>query len=1065
MRLQQLLQPKMATHPKASDGLAVFRIRVQLLFQSPLTTDYRIALGQNIEDSEGLKVTPDTIDFSTADYQTESYIPSGIADQLSEITTIGTNLYIRAGTEDTDIHQVHHWTYNTNQWTPQGIISPDGLGHFYGQRITKLKAFESALPGIGTDGRPAMLPVLLVATTPMIIDPNESHQGALWAFSICKDIPRLLFAVSLGPGVYSYVSDIDCRNGIIAVSRITSSTALIDINTAIQGWINWADDPSQAIRPEGANQQAIFQTYHIGDPNATFIPSYYGINLLPIQSPENGMAIALSQGVAHAYIGGITNMILKSNNPNTWYPQPTFIQSQTNPMMDNRVAHLPLESGLWLRRQNLIEGITITETDSIGNQITYTTNVTVGHRNTAQGDSARYLQLVDQGDPENPRELGKWIAPGQILNPDPCVDSSTGLVAVPVAKTGTANSTTWFIIDIRNTSNPGVIAEIPNLGRWGSMSCGILYTSGYGKLASVDLNQIVVPQIQQQDVVSNQSSALNPVSGFEAKTRIASIVKNSNQNNQANLFDCAPAPNYKITIDLVTINQGVERYLDDDLKNISPEFKEKLLQRPDYIGKETQLYKDFEWKKDVPRVGGRPAIFRVYASKKAGEDIPPVKISLEVTNSKTYSEGGSPELKTAIFLAKENSGEAVALSENKGKFGDIVPENPNGFTVFTFELTNKEDFILLGEETKIKVIVEPQSENGNTDQSITVGNPYQNPKTVRFEYSEEMVIDLIPVEYITITDETIKMEDAQIEEFKQRFSENLRAIMPITLCDDKGEERLKINVLKSPYKKNENDEDVVDNSKLIASHSGKEFDKLTWKEKWGPLEGTNLVVPTRDKLSEKFDTWEGKLITNADAPYNDVEDSNNSNIFKLLLINGSAEFGIYYPEKHNGVDDAPRGYIASPRMAVIYVYPTPNQKKFHYFNSIHEIGHNLGSLHAPSGIVDVASFWMNQPTNSPYTPENIGVPGYLFRINSSPTIKPWWKPDDRIGNLMPDEETDIMGYGILLDDSGNRSYDNKWVSDFNFAQWWNSQSNQEYRHLPIGKRIYPNQKLNPKNTQ
>ena len=46
-----------------------------------------------------------------------------------------------------------------------------------------------------------------------------------------------------------------------------------------------------------------------------------------------------------------------------------------------------------------------------------------------------------------------------------------------------------------------------------------------------------------------------------------------------------------------------------------------------------QAESGFGWKKEVPLVGGRPAVFRVYASKGHGMNIPAVSIRLEVTGT------------------------------------------------------------------------------------------------------------------------------------------------------------------------------------------------------------------------------------------------------------------------------------------------------------------------------------------------------------------------------------------------------------------------------------------------
>ncbi|MCL1894730.1 MAG: alpha/beta hydrolase [Holophagaceae bacterium] len=268
-----------------------------------------------------------------------------------------------------------------------------------------------------------------------------------------------------------------------AVSRISSSAALIDINTAISGWAQWANDPSLATNPGGANQQAIFQSYHITDPGHWFLPAYYGIALLPFIPPENTLAFATSQGLAHMDLKGITNMVLKRTGSDTsWMPGPAFEQSPSNPILHKDLVYLPLEGSHWLRKQNLIEGLTITKTD----QTTKTANVLVGHRgNGVDEPGSRLLYFIDQTDPYNPEVLGHWEAPGPILYRDPCVDQSTGYVAVPVKKDD-SKDTSWFVLDIRIPASPSIIAVVPG-GTRGAMSSGLLYISDRASISVVDL--------------------------------------------------------------------------------------------------------------------------------------------------------------------------------------------------------------------------------------------------------------------------------------------------------------------------------------------------------------------------------------------------------------------------------------------------------------------------------------------------------------------------------------------------------------------------------------------------
>jgi len=148
-----------------------FKLRINLYFPSLTTgqlksgTQYRITFGQGIEDDEELKVTPSTIDFTTADHQTQDYAPPGLT-QLGQIAALGTGVFAVAGDGEAVPHQVRHWRYSAGHWESHGTVAPRGQNTFYGQEITKIKAFESALPGTDPNGNPAMFPLLLVATKP-----------------------------------------------------------------------------------------------------------------------------------------------------------------------------------------------------------------------------------------------------------------------------------------------------------------------------------------------------------------------------------------------------------------------------------------------------------------------------------------------------------------------------------------------------------------------------------------------------------------------------------------------------------------------------------------------------------------------------------------------------------------------------------------------------------------------------------------------------------------------------------------------------------------------------------
>ncbi|MCL1908892.1 MAG: hypothetical protein FWG12_05950, partial [Holophagaceae bacterium] len=586
-------------------------------------------------------------------------------------------------------------------WLDKGMTGPSPESNFYNQELGTLKAFEYAINGIDSSGNPTHGPLLLVTTYPSGYDVNK--QGALWGYKICSGSPELIFAVSLGAGVSSNSPNIDCRNGVIAVGRLVSSVALIDINAAISGWAQWANDPGLATNPGGVNQQAIFQAFHMADPQGPEIPANYGVSLLPTERMTNGtqegIAFAVAVSQLTQAVRGVPNMILESPTY-AWEPQPPF-RGQSG-QKDDRAIHIPIGDNLGFRKQALIENITIQKESQ-----TVTTNVLVA----LEARDQKRLYFIDEGNPKQPETLGYWQAPGTILYREPSIDRTTNLMAVPVAITeGADSNTVWFVLSVSDPASPSVVAEIRGLGDRGAMCYGVLYTSSGSRLAAVDLNLAVQPQQQAQQQTTNTGR-------LDTSPTLSPIVKTSVPNS---LFDCDPALGSKVSINLVTINQAVERHLDNDNKNIGTD----LRGLNKYRNNQGQLLADFEWKETVPLVGGRPAVFRVYAKKLTGKDIPPVNIKLELTGPTNEN------LRTEVFEANEGT---KSITYKNEEFGNVDHEN-----VFTFEVTDKEAFSLLGPNTKVKVIVEPEGPMGSQINltSQDVYNPYKDGKEIEFEYSE-----------------------------------------------------------------------------------------------------------------------------------------------------------------------------------------------------------------------------------------------------------------------------------------------------------------------------------------
>jgi hypothetical protein len=62
-----------------------------------------------------------------------------------------------------------------------------------------------------------------------------AQQCAMWVFNACPQVgtPWLLFGMSLGNYKDGYAPTVGCRDGAIAVGRLTNSILLVDISTGL----------------------------------------------------------------------------------------------------------------------------------------------------------------------------------------------------------------------------------------------------------------------------------------------------------------------------------------------------------------------------------------------------------------------------------------------------------------------------------------------------------------------------------------------------------------------------------------------------------------------------------------------------------------------------------------------------------------------------------------------------------------------------------------------------------------------------------------------------------------
>ncbi|MCL1894776.1 MAG: hypothetical protein FWG02_11210, partial [Holophagaceae bacterium] len=587
----------------------------------------------------------------------------------------------------------------------------------------------------------------------------------------------------------------------------------------------------------------------------------------------------------------------------------------------------------------------------------------------------------------------------EIVSRIPEVDFATNLTAVPV-KNSASGETSWFVIDFHDPENPVVVHREDGLSSNGGLANGVLYGFRGSQLVAIEVIKIT---------------------------------------SQHYLPGCNLSP--RITVDLVTINQGVERHL--GYTNIDP-----VLRDADrYTENPEAMQNDFGWKNDVPRVGGRPTIFRVYASKVSGDAIPPVSVKLEITGPLAKKKESDPEPESKIFLANENAQE---LTTEKGVFGKVKPGDEGIFTVFTFELTDKDDFSLLGPDTKLRLIVEPESSNesGNGISELEIYNPFRMETSIPFTYSEPMVIDLIPVDWKIDDPEVgppqpeVALSYGELTAYKYELEEHIRAIMPITINDGTEKQYLTVHALipdssgkyypNNITNGNKAFDRLVVSSDVLLDESRDENDELSQERSLYPFSDSDAL----------FNYLYRKLCYSS-KPYN-ANHNENRKIFKLLLLKAESE-KTYNPDRTYGLI---KGYGATgDHFSIVFADPAGSfNGESHMYTALHELGHNLGSTHAPVSIppteFNVDKHWYEKMhldfQDSPYFQGKIGVPGHLFYLddsNAGANIRVSWR--NEYNRTLNKNSNDIMGY--------NNIESLIWISDRNFAQW--------YQHLNSSKAV------------
>ena len=387
-------------------------------------------------------------------------------------------------------------------------VAGSGGGYFLGQDIVGMQAFRR----VNVSQVP--MDLLIVTTQPSGV--NYNQQGALWVFNACSGLaePKLLFGMSTGQGAQGYVPSVGCKDGVIAVGRITSSIQLVDIAT---GMARWNGDISAVIQPQGNNTQAVFQPFWLADPEYLWKdgdtlsggqPVHWSVALTPCQFITDSPALQVAVGYSHigaqwrgVPLTGLPMFRLpyevgryKPMAPFVGDPSSVAVSQNKNAPPASAYVHpgktpedrVPVRVASWPRATVMLNDVAQTK-DLVVGVSAYQPDL----KDSAGGSLGKLgnALLLEDVTQESGHYLGAWptqppFGAGvgyEILRKIPEVDTLTGLIAVPVQNLATS-ATWWFVIDFKDPANPKTVYKENNLSSTGGFSNGVLFGIGGGKI-------------------------------------------------------------------------------------------------------------------------------------------------------------------------------------------------------------------------------------------------------------------------------------------------------------------------------------------------------------------------------------------------------------------------------------------------------------------------------------------------------------------------------------------------------------------------------------------------------
>ncbi|MBI3132603.1 MAG: Ig-like domain-containing protein [Acidobacteria bacterium] len=477
-------------------------------------TNYRVSWTGSVQDGESNGLKGEFPTFKTVGYRVHP-TQSVEGKTLGQIVALGSRAFVVETDQATGRTKLGEWYVNGGTWTFLGGFGPGWNQDFDGHGIDSISVHEAVPLAPGNNQH-----LLLVTTSPRYGE--HEHQAVLWGYSVCANgNPQLAFAVSLGPGASGYSPSVDCRDGLIAVGRLTSSVLLIDVQNAVMDWSQMsADQRSLVTRPGGANQRAIIQSFWLANPEdktsglgVLFPGTHKMVGLLTNpagKDPAFNVAVGYSQidGSEVSPLSGLSTSIHPIDGA-IYTPQPSFVGGGAYGTPDSRAHETEgLNPTMGLNPFRVISNATVIENGE-ARQATLVVGLHVDQKR---------LIVVDVSDPALPKQIGEWSAPAGMelvrSRANFHWDRELGVLGLLARKEGQPH---WLAFDITEPSNLRIVADIFQEAQSGVLQNGVWRFTQVQGVLTVDLG------LGGDPLVARRSGGQNILPGRDGKRGIASL--------------------------------------------------------------------------------------------------------------------------------------------------------------------------------------------------------------------------------------------------------------------------------------------------------------------------------------------------------------------------------------------------------------------------------------------------------------------------------------------------------------------------------------------------------------